>query len=177
MPKKKVKRQPLRKKVLIPGKDGIPVLRPRLYIPREKSDRILDGFEKEARAGLPDVEIARVANVSVTAVASWRHRRKIQHRRSSGRRADASVAYALNLIGEPLQDVTQRVRHSSLEGQWQPPEYLVRDGVHYNKLMEQLHVLTRHGFLVEDIAEAHGYTVQTVEQALAVYERFLKERK
>jgi transposase len=163
-------------KVLIPDKEGNLKERPRLYLPREETDRRLDAFEAEAQAGMPDAELARMAKVSVTTVRLWRRKKEIRHSKAPDRRATIAKAMAMNLLGEPLDDVLQRVQSSELEGEWRPPEYVVRVGINYNKMMEQCHVLLAAGYSIEAIAEAHGYTQQTVRQALGVYVRYLKEQ-
>ena len=151
--------------------------RARLYLQSQETARRLDPFEREARAGLPDVDLARKAGVSVSSVRFWRRRREIRHKVGAARLSEAATAKALDLLGQPLEDVLQRVQSSEMGGDWSPPDFIIRTGIHYNKMMEQCHLLLVHGYSAEEIAEAHGYTVTTVQQAIATFIRYQEESR
>ena len=150
--------------------------RKRLYLSNEETASRLRKFEREARTGLPDAELARMAEVSVSSVRFWRAKLGIVHSRGRDRKATIDTAKAMALLGNDLGDVLQRVRESDLDGMWEPPEYLVRLGVNYRKLIEQIAALRDLGYAPEEIAEAHGYTLRTVNQALDVYDRKMRDR-
>lgn len=156
--------------------DDAQIKEKRLYLSSEETARRLTPFEREARAGLPDADLARMAKVSISSVRFWRKKLDIQHSRGPDRKATIDKARAIALLGtrEELKDVLQRVRASSLGGMWEPPEYLVRLGVNYEKLIEQIAALRDAGYAPEEIADAHGYTLRTVHQALDVYDRKVK---
>ena len=158
-------------KVHLRDENGDLVERPRLYLPFEETARRLQKYEREARAGLPDAELARMAEVSMSSVRVWRAKLDIKHSRGRDRKATINKAKAIALLGHELGDVLQRVRSSDMQGMWEPPEYLVRLGVNYRKLIEQIAILRDAGYAPEEIAEAHGYTLRTVNQALDVYDR------
>lgn len=148
--------------------------RPRKKLSVQEMERRLDVYEDEARAGLPDGELARLTGIGVRAVRSWRAKRKIQRSRS-GPRELGEAKVAMNLLGEPLEDVLQRSVGSATRGRWEPPQYLIRQGVDYDQLCWQIYLMHKVlGLSLEEICQAHGYTMKTVSDALAIEVQHLK---
>lgn len=164
-------------------KSGVPDTDPqhkeeRKLLSFAESERAIEEYRAEIEAGIPDEEVARMAGVSIRAVTRWRTKNEIRHARSKARRAEiADARIAMNLLGEPLEDVLQRTQDTATRGEWEPPKYNLRRGVNYDKLCWQvylMHVVL--GLSLEEIADAHGYTLKTVQDAFAIEEQFLKKK-
>lgn len=143
-------------------------------------DSRLEEFRTEIEAGIPDDEVAKMAGGGVrkTHVARWRAKNDIRRARHPARKAEiADARIAMNLLGEPLEDVLQRSHGSVVRGSWEPPKYLVRQGVNYDKLCWQIYLMkTVLGLSLEDIASAHGYTLKTVKDAFAAEQEHLRKK-
>jgi len=155
-----------------------PPKRVRIYVKADEAHARLDDFKEEAERGLSDRELAQLAGVSPSAVTRWRYRRGIRRPGGHLGAQQHATATAMVLFGdaEELTDVRQRARSSATHGEWKPPEYVVREGVNYDRLLKHIY-LAHHtlGLAVKDIADAHGYTVSTVRQALQLYTGYLKQ--
>jgi hypothetical protein len=138
---------------------------------REESFARLDDLHREAEAGAPDEFLAKEAEVSMNAVKKWRQANKLVRARGP-RASEAKAQWALGFLGQPVEDVLMRSQRSPIRGEWEPPEYVLRGTVKYPDLVRQIHFLHRRGgFSPSTIAEAHGYTLRTVEHAIALGDR------
>ena len=144
----------------------------------EESERRLDEFLAEAKAGMMDEDLAVLAEVSKKSVAVWRTKNSIRRLSGHLRKQEKNQSViAANLFGSPLPDVLQRVHTSPVFGRWATPRYTMREGVHYDMLLEQVYALhTMFGYSEENIALAFGLTKKTVRDALAIYTEWVTEK-
>jgi hypothetical protein len=135
---------------------------------RESLER-LDVFVEEAKAGMPDEELADRARVSLHAVAAWRRARRIK-------RPDISAtvrtmrAHCLR-PGDPermVHYVAERTQGSVVEG-WEPVRYCIRTALDYNEFTRHVYYLHHYlGSTTDTIARALGVRERDVDLALSI---------
>lgn len=115
----------------------------------------LNGFEAEARAGVPDETIARLSGASIRAVANWRRSRGIKHRTSFAG-SSAGQHLALRLLATDYVAATHSVG-SVFRGNWTPPEFVIRVPLDYTAFCRV-------------VAELSSYSATALSQALGIRE-------
>jgi hypothetical protein len=133
---------------------------------RAESFAALDKLTREAVAGMPDAALARAAHVSLTAVLEWRKERNITRRKGWLGRRDAEV-YAIDAYGTGYINEIQAIE--SLKGQWDLPQYVLREALDYDLLSRAILFLrTDLSMTPAQIAKALGLRETDVEMASAV---------
>ena len=141
--------------------------RPAKSLSLEESTRRLDEFLDEARAGMPDDALARAAGVSRTSVLEWRKLRGVARKKGHARRREMEV-WAADAFGDGYAPDVHAV-DSELRGQWDLPEFLLRQPLRYDLLSRMVHQLVvLGGATCDSIARAFGLRVRDVELALEV---------
>lgn len=135
---------------------------------RESMER-LDTLVEEAKAGMPDDELADRARVSLHAVSEWRRARRI-------RRPDVTAtirhmrAHCLR-PGDPermIHYVADRTQNPVVE-KWEPVQYSIRTPLDYNEFTRHVYYLHHYlGSSVETISRALGVRERDVDLALSV---------
>jgi len=139
--------------------------------PSTEGYKRLNQYEREARAGAPDSFLVKQAGVTIYMVRKWRKALGIKRQRSRSGSVHEVASFAVDLLGRPVKDVLLRTDGSPVQGCWDPPAYLLRGTISYPQMVEQVTCLHQAGYSAEEIAVAHGYTLNTVEQALKIGER------
>jgi hypothetical protein len=134
---------------------------------REESFKDLDAWLEEANAGMPDENLARAANVSMTAVLEWRRARGVKRLRGHLRRREKEL-WAVDAFGDHY-DAELHAVSSTLRGMWDLPEYMLRQPLNYDLLCRYLYFLhIELGCTPDALAEAFGIKERDVEMAIAV---------
>lgn len=131
-------------------------------------DGALGPFRPDAEAGVSDALLAQRSGRSVGQVRQWRRRQGIRGRRGRAKR-ELAVAYMLGglLAGEPaLQHDVSPVR-----GAWAPPQYVLREPLHYRAFAEVCHrLVTELGYSTSEVAHAVGVLERDVEHAVRLFD-------
>ena len=132
---------------------------------RRVDPRILDRFLPEARAGASDAAIAKSAGVKPDQVARWRRRNDVARTRGRPTRYARAASMAVELMGHPFEPVVAEVRTSILGGRFEPPQYILRDGLDYDLFVELIDALAAAGYRDDELAVGLG--VREVDVAIA----------
>lgn len=121
-------------------------------VPREK----LDPYLAEVRAGASDEAVARAAGVAEAQVARWRRSQHVGRPRGRPTSVMRTTSLAVELLGHPFDPVIADVRSSPLGGRFEAPEYVLRDGLEYELLVQFVEVLALSGYTDGEIATGIG---------------------
>lgn len=146
---------------------------PRARAPRARRvDRAtLDPFLAEARAGASDGAIAKASRASVAQVGKWRREHDVVRPRGRPTGPARATSLAVELMGHPFDAVLAEVRTSIVGGRFEPPQYVLRDGIDYELFVQCIEALALHGFREDQIALGLGVRHQDILLALAVSTR------
>lgn len=97
----------------------------------------LDGYVRDAEAGVPDTTIARNAGVSAAAVRKWRRALGIKPS------VELARADAVDVFGSGTRDYAHRVAASPVRGMFEVPEYVLRHPLQYEALARHLYEMRR----------------------------------
>lgn len=150
------------------------LLRPHLHTKTATAYPVLDELLEEARAGAPDIWLAKKASTSVGMVRRWRAERGIK--RSSGRRRQAEVTSyeAIDPYGDRVVDYLQRAADSPIGGCFVAPEYVARKPLNYDEFCRLVTFLHHYlGIGPDLLGEALGIRPQDVEIAIRLQTEWL----
>ena len=131
----------------------------------------LDSFLEDARAGASDEAIAKAAGVTSAQVGRWRRERDVGRRRGRPNLAARATSVAVELLGHPFKPVVAHVRTSIIGGRFEPPQYVLRDGLEYELLVELVGVLACVGYDDSELARGLGIRPRDVAVARALGSR------
>ena len=130
----------------------------------------LDQFTDEAIAGATDDWLAEHAETSISMVTRWRNERGIQKVVTP----DPLVAIQ-NLSSS--YDPAMHVVGSVFEGNWSPPQYVIRSPMNYTEFCRIVHMATHDaGIDTASVASGLGVREQDVSRAAAAWKAHLKRR-
>lgn len=136
-----------------------PVSRPRssssrraARLPEEK----LAPYLAEARAGASDAVIARATGATEAQVGRWRRNNNVTRPRGRPNVVARTTSLAVEVLGHPFDPVVAEVAGSRVGGRFEPPEYVLRDGLDYDLFVQLVEVLIISGFAEEEIARGLG---------------------
>lgn len=129
----------------------------------------LDGFARDAAAGVPDATLARNAGVSTAAVRKWKRALGIKPSVELAR-ADAVDAFGLG-----TKDYAHRVESSPVHGTFEIPEYVLRHPLQYEALARHLYEMQRLlGSTDAELAAAFGIRESDVATCVLLWGAHLR---
>ncbi len=141
---------------------------PGTYASRAEVDDKLERSVLDAQVGVPDEWIGRRVGLSKDQVARWRKRKGID--RKPGRPSSEVVAdaMAVDVFGRNPPPCVSRV-DSVVEGQWEPPRYLLRLQLDYTRFAECVSRLIDSGLGPTEIAAGLGVRPRDVDHAARLW--------
>lgn len=140
------------------------------YMPAAELDAILGPYEADIRAGVPARIVGRRLGLSASVVSHWRRAKKIERRPGPAKRGVEARFLARTLVANAPPAVAHETTALS-HGTWSMPEYVLREPLHYDTLVDIVGVLVEAGMAVERIAAGVGIAVRDVQIALEVHAR------
>lgn len=132
---------------------------------------LLDQYSEEAQAGATDEWLHSMTEVPHPVISRWRIARGLKR-----------IAVAPETI-TAIQNLAQTYAPSmhtvgsAFQGQWQPPQYVLRKPLNYTLLCRSIHhLLYDVGFSVEQASEALGIRESDVALASQAWVAYLKRR-
>lgn len=146
--------------------------RPRIgnYMPAEELDALLGPYEADIRAGVPARLVGRRLGLSASVVSHWRRARGIERRPGPAKRSVEAKFLARTLVANARPAVAHGTTALS-KATWSMPEYVLREPLHYDTLVDIVGVLVEAGMEVEKIAAGLGIAVRDVQIAREVHAR------
>lgn len=127
--------------------------------------KTLDAYLPAARAGASDAAIAKSAGVKPEQVARWRRLNEVARPRGRPTGVARATSMAVELMGHPFEPVVAEVRTSLLGGRFEPPLFLLRDGLDYDLFVRFVDVLALSGYGDDQVALGLG--VRELDIAIA----------
>lgn len=138
------------------------------YTKAAEVDALLEEFRPDAEAGVPDEWLGRRVGLSKYQVARWRKRQGIARnpgRRPARRQFEVLAADVFGRNPMPLVVPTD----SPVDGQWEPPKYVLREPLDYGRFAELVHDLVRLGHAPATVAAGLGVRPADVEDACRLW--------
>lgn len=145
------------------------VVRSRLRGPYKKRatvDALLEPLRMDAQAGVPDELLGRRVGLTNEVVRQWRRRQHIHgERRASG----VGARFQLEaLLSRDACAVVQLAAGSPVHGRWQPPGYVLRRPLNYDRFVAVIaHAVEQ--FSVGELAEALGFEQRDILDAFVLH--------
>ena len=136
------------------------------YLSRREVDARLAPYLADLRAGAPDAWVAKRAGLTERQVKSARHREDIM--RKAGRQPTWRRWLAVSALGtEPVPMPTA----SAVGGSWEIPQYLMRQGLDYQRLVRVVTAAVEAGMSPDAVAAGLGLRPRDVRHAAALGDR------
>ncbi len=134
---------------------------------RAEVDALLHPLHEDALAGVPDALLARRAGLTREQVRQWRRREGIP-----GRGGARTVTEQLDYALRPRSDTAPLLHAaatSAVGGTWEPPSYVLRTPLHYDRFVDLVAIAVQH-FTSGEIGAALGVRERDVLDALRLHE-------
>lgn len=133
-------------------------------------DSILAPFTIDLAAGVPYEMVAQRTGLTEKQVAHWRVRQGIERAPGRPSRFVMTRFMARALVGRAAPAVEHPVRAVG-NGEWTPPEYLLRVPLHYDTFVHIVGVLVGTGMSIDAVALGLGVAARDVSLAFEVHQR------
>ncbi len=136
------------------------------YLSRREVDARIEPYIADLRAGAPDAWVAKQSDLTAWQVKAARHRLHIM--RPPGPQAGWRRWMAVSALGtSPIPMPTRSV----VGGDWQVPQYVLRQPLDYRALVRVVRAATEAGMSPGTIASGLGLRARDVEHAQALGDR------
>lgn len=141
---------------------------PGQYSKAAEVDALLEDHKPDAEAGVPDEWLGRRVGLSKDQVSRWRRRHGIgRSARRKSRRLPLEVM-AVDVFGRnPMPRIVPT--NSPVDGQWEPPRYVLREPLDYTRFAELVFDLVSIGHSPARVAAGLGVRPTDVDDACRLW--------
>lgn len=145
----------------------------RPYVRETEVNRQLESYRQDIVNGMGDQEIHRLTQIPIRTIQRWRLKNGLKHGKGFEAK-QASEFYAISTLGEALGDARHRTSRSTVGGVWEPPVFVVREHIDYDRFLRVLDAAHRVlGMSEEELVKGLGMSPNSISQGLAIYARHL----